>query len=785
MTNQTESRKSLGGSPAGLNVARLRTLTLAAILFTGGVAAGFGQAQPDAAKPAKAVQEKKPDTPPADKISHGYLVHQSIELGARITSTSGSAAMWDTLVNQEKGAGGRVLGQALELHSVDTSKTPFFDTLTTFSTGYGGDPYDVSRLSVSKGRLYNFAGSFRRDRNYFDYNLLANSLLSTASAATPALVTENDSLHLFNTVRRNTDTMLTLMPLSMVSFRAGFNHGTHEGPAYTTAHDGGDVQLFQWFRNASDTYTGGVDVKLAKRTTLNYDQFYGFYKGDSNYQIAGNVYPTLGGGGITESLGVDTLATATCGTGANTTAEVVNGVANPYCSGTIAQSQSAPTRTSFPTEQFRFSSHYWDRVSMNGRVLYSGATGNVNNYSNTFNGLNTRVELRTASTAGALPGGHFADTKRVNMNADYGIEAEIDKHLSVSDAFDYWNFRASGNTSYALTEQTGTAATSILSANGLTTTTTTTTASSLLNQKIYSNTALLMATIVPQFKLSGGWRYKTREIVDPGDDLTWHENWLLLGAVVQPSHLFRVNVNYDQMRSKSATAATITNTFTREAPDESYHIRVRATVKPAKWIDFAVTGNDYSAKNDDPFVNHLEHNHDFSFGASIHPNDQLSLDFNYAYDDVYSKTDLCYIFTATAAHPLPPGAANSGTCVNTAANPDGSPSLYLGAGRYDAPANFFSGSFNYAPAKNVRLNGGVRLNNVNGSAEELNPLMVPGALQSHYLTPFADAEYKLAQQWAWHGNWTRSQYTEQGPQGLLAPRNTTGDVVTLGVKYAY
>jgi hypothetical protein len=785
MTNQTESRNSLGGSPAGVSFSRLSTLTLAAILFTGGAAAGFGQAQPDAAKPAKAVSEKKPDTPPADKIVHGYMVHQSIELGARITSTSGSTAMWDTLVNQEKGAGGRILGQSLELRSVDPAKTPFFDTLTTFSTGYGGDPYDMSRMNVSKGRLYNFAGSFRRDRNYFDYNLLANSLLSTASAATPALVTENDSLHLFNTVRHNTDTMLTLLPLSMVSFRAGFNHGTHEGPSYTTAHDGGDVQLFQWFRNASDTYTGGVDVKLAKRTTVSYDQFYVLYKGDTSYSIAGNIFPTLGGNGITESLGVDTLATATCGTGANKTAEVVNGTANPYCSGTIAQNQWAPTRTAFPTEQFRFSSHYWDRVTMNGRVLYSGATGNVNNYANTFNGLNSRGDLRTASTVGALPDGHFADTKRVNMNADYGIEAVIDKHISVSDAFDYWNFRASGNTSYALTEQTGTAATSILTTTGLTTATTTTSASSLLNQKIFSNTAMAIATIMPQFKLSGGWRYKTREIVDPGDDLTWHENWLLLGAVVQPSHLFRVNVNYDQMSAKSATAATITNTFTREAPDKSYHIRVRATVKPAKWIDFAVTGNDYSAKNDDPFVNHLEHNHDFSFGASVHPADQFSLDFNYAYDDVYSKTDLCYIFTATAAYPLPPGAANSGTCVNSAANPDGSPSLYLGTGKYDAPANFFSGSVNYAPAKNVRLNGGIRLNNVNGSAEELNPLMVPGALQSHYLTPFADAEYKIAQQWAWHGNWTRSEYTEQGPQGPLAPRNTTGDVVTLGVKYAY
>jgi len=176
MTIQTNSRKCLGGSPAGLSVTRLCTLTLAAILLTCGAVAGFGQVQPDAAKPTKSVPAKKPAAVPGETISHGYQVHQSIEVGGRYTKTSGSEAMWDTLFNQT--SGGRVLGQSLELHSVNPSKTPFFDTLTTSSTGYGGDPYDVSRLRVSKGRWYDFAGSFRRDRNYFDYNLLANSLLT-------------------------------------------------------------------------------------------------------------------------------------------------------------------------------------------------------------------------------------------------------------------------------------------------------------------------------------------------------------------------------------------------------------------------------------------------------------------------------------------------------------------------------------------------------------------------------------------------------------------------------
>jgi hypothetical protein len=249
--------------------------------------------------------------------------------------------------------------------------------------------------------------------------------------------------------------------------------------------------------------------------------------------------------------------------------------------------------------------------------------------------------------------------------------------------------------------------------------------------------------------------------------------------------MVRINLDYDNMSSKSANAATPSNTFTREAPDKSYHIRGRATVKPAKWINFAVTGNDYSAKNDDPEVNHTEHNRDVSFAASIIPMESLSFDFNYAHDDVFSETDICYIFTATATAPLPPGATNSGTCVATAANPGGAPNLYLGNGYYDAPSNFFSGSLNYAPSRYLHFNGGIRLNDVNGSAEELNPFMIPGALQSKYLTPYTDVLINIAPQWSWHGNWTHNAYTEQGPQNYLPGRATHGDTLTLGVKYAF
>jgi len=778
MTFETSSQLCLGGSSAGLSVARIRTLALAAILLTGGAAAGMGQTQPDAAKPAKTVTETKPAAPGA-KIVGGYMVHQSLEVGGRYTSTSGSSAMWDTLVNQ--GSGGRILGQSLEMHSIDNSKTPFFDALSTYSTGYGGDAIDVTRLRASKGRLYEFSGSFRRDRNYFDYNLLDQSLLGAT-----ALVAEPDSLHLFNTVRRNTDTNLTLLPLSMVSFRAGFNHGTHEGPTFTTLHDGGDVQLLQWFRNSADTYTGGVDVKVAKRTTVSYDQFYVFYKGDSTFNLTGANYPIQGGSGLTESLGVDTLSTATCGTGANKTLEVVNGVASPYCSGTISMTQSAPTRTTFPTEQLRFSSHYFNPVSMNGRVLYSGGVSNVNSFNETFNGLLTRTATRAEIDTGGLANGRFAHNKRVNVSADYAIVAELGKYITVTDAVNYWDFRVPGMNSVNSTVYTDTNKTlSILDPlGGITPATNNTVNQNYLNQKIATNTLMGIVTVMPEIKVSGGWRFSTRNITDGGDDLTWNINGAVLGVVIQPSRMVRINVDYDSLRSKSSTDLTTSNTFTREAPNKVDHLRGRATVKPAKWMSLAITGNDYTAKNDDPLVNHFEHNRDLSFAATFIAGQGFSADINYAHDEVYSMTDLCYVYTATATAPLPPGAGNGGTCVATDANPGGAPNLYLGSGYYDVPSNFFSADAHYT-SKLVRLNAGARVNSTNGQAEQLNPLMVPGALHSKYVTPYIDFEVNIASQWAWHCNWTHDGYAEGGAIGSLPSRNTHGDIVTLGVKYAF
>ena len=121
--------------------------------------------------------------------------------------------MYDTLVNLQSGP--RVLGETFEMRALPGNKNPLVDTLSAVGSGFGGDPYNFARITLSKGKIYEFSGLFRRDRQYFDYDLLGNpnipsgqSIPSAPAAPTGSLAWPqiDESPFLFNTVRRMTDT---------------------------------------------------------------------------------------------------------------------------------------------------------------------------------------------------------------------------------------------------------------------------------------------------------------------------------------------------------------------------------------------------------------------------------------------------------------------------------------------------------------------------------------------------------------------------------------------------
>src|SRR5271154_5525459 len=110
------------------------------------------------------------------KNSGGYNIQQSMEVGFRSSSINGNIDTYDTFV--DLGTGVRLFDYTVDMRSLDHSGF-LFDNLHFSNFGYGGDPNDVTRLRMDKNKWYDFRVLFRRDKNFWDYNLPANPLNPT------------------------------------------------------------------------------------------------------------------------------------------------------------------------------------------------------------------------------------------------------------------------------------------------------------------------------------------------------------------------------------------------------------------------------------------------------------------------------------------------------------------------------------------------------------------------------------------------------------------------------
>lgn len=210
--------------------------------------------------------------------NRNYNYQGSLEMGYRFVDSRGSDAVYDTLVNLQEGP--RLLEQTLNMRSLNHQGL-LFDNLFFNSFGWGGDPENASRLRMSKDKWYNFNMTFRRDRNNWDYNLLANPLNPVNT-----VISVNDTPHQFETTRRMYDFGLTLMPVSPVRVRLAYSRNSMSGPSFSTIHEGTDATLYQNWRTLLDAYQFGVDFKVLPRTNISYDQFLQYYRGDTTWPAA-------------------------------------------------------------------------------------------------------------------------------------------------------------------------------------------------------------------------------------------------------------------------------------------------------------------------------------------------------------------------------------------------------------------------------------------------------------------------------------------------------------------
>lgn len=384
---------------------------------------------------AQQAQQAPPQTQQTDSTSSedgmksgDYNVRQSIEFGYRDSSIGGNINNYDTFENI--GSGFRLFDYTLDMRSLD-NKGFFFDSLTFSNFGYGGDPNDVTRLRIEKNKLYDFRAMFRRDKNFWDYNLLANPL--NPSSSVPALALVN-SPHSMDLVRRMQDYDLTLFPESRLRFRLGYSRNVNQGPGFTTLDGGTEPLLTENFQYTTNAYRLGVDYRFLPKTTISFDELLNYFKQDST--VTDQNFPFVLSNGTPADLGIifNTKGNTPCASPV-TNATTTPPTANANCNGFLAYSRVGRPRGSFPTERLGFQSSYFKNLEMSGSFGYSSDTNSTLNFNEVVNGWTSRTVTRGSTVAGP------ANAKRVSVNADWAGDFRVTDRLHIVDEFRYDNWR--------------------------------------------------------------------------------------------------------------------------------------------------------------------------------------------------------------------------------------------------------------------------------------------------------------------------------------------------------
>lgn len=714
---------------------------------------------------------------PAEKRLGEYVVQESFEFGYRFSDVGSqklnptdptNTFMYDTLVNLHDGA--RLLDQTLSMRSPDHTGL-LFDDLFISGFGFGGDPNNVGRLQVSKYHWYDFTGLFRRDWNYFNYNLLANPLNpSNSSPNIPVLSSPKE----FNNVRRMTDLNLTLAPESRVSFRLGYGRNTFAGPSFSTIPEASDSELIetvllQQNNVVTDNYQFGVDFKFLPKTTLSYDQNIMHTKYGTHWrdQFFSWVLPT----GTPADLGMvwNTVNGQPC----SVPFPAGPPVADPACSLYLAYIRSNPTTTTAPTEQLSLRSSIIPKVDLHARASYSNLDMR-SAFNDFFNGFLADLGTRQFTTTGP------SSSERISVSTDFGATIHLTNKLRFTEQFRFYNFRIPSNWNSTTSTWSGTSA---LDPVGPTPDSIDNT---LFTRFLGENTKWNEVGLEYDFTKHLGARvgYKYRETtyrhmdelndltsgdVETGEDIVdvnWHT--AEFGVWFRPNQKLRASVDTE--------LTTADNFLTRISPRRTLQYRFRTSYRPVRWVNLAATADIYEGRNGVREISYNAHNRNFGFTASASRNERFGVELAYNYNNAGSNSFICFMDTAAQI----PG--NPGGC---AADTDGGAPFEL----YEVYSNrnhFGSGTLLLKPVKRLTTNVGYSIVKADGNATIINPLQPYGSLRSNFHRPFADVEFEVAKGWSAMVKWNYYDYAERDPFfGPTYPRNFHANLTTLALRYSF
>jgi len=716
---------------------------------------------------------------PDGVTSGGYQIHSSIELGYRSNYVTGSEDMYDTLVNLQTGP--RILDQTLSMQALDHQGL-LFDNLYLNSVGWGGDPNNYMRLRADKNKWYNLQSSFRRDQNFSDFDLLANPLNPPpppapggSSPSIPAL----NSPHLFDTTRRMSDVDLTLLPQSRVSFRLGYSRNNMTGPSYSSVHEGTEGFLQQAWNTTMNSYRFGVDWKAAPRTVISYDQFFDYYKGDTDYQLSPFAPALLSNGNPVElGLSIDTVNKEPCAGKPTGTPLIVGGVlTNTTCSAYFSYSRNQRIRTSTPTERLSFRSNNIRRLDLLASFSYSSADMSTPLQEN-FTGLITRTNTL------AFTGTGTGSANRISNVLDVEATLHLTRHLRLIEKYYFWAYRIPQDGNFNELDYSCAAPPCTLLSTPLTTPTppggTQTTTLSSFNQTWKRNQTELAWDVSKKVGVRVGYRYGDRAFNHfndylPGDldHFVGLEKTALLGVWARPIHNLRLNFDGEHTNFNSV--------FVRLSPRKEGRYRFQTTYTPRPWATVGGSVNILQESNADAQTQYVGHNQNYGLTASLAPRERFGMDVAYNFNSVIQNALICFNDTPPTGVILPfvTNATNNNCGGNDTAN------NLMADSYYTNHTHFGTASIRFKPEKRLTGNVGYSITSVDGSVPQFNVLQPLGSVQYKYSQPVANLSVDLGHKLAWNMGWNYYQYGEGSFVGPTAPRYFHANSLTESLRYAF
>jgi hypothetical protein len=772
------------------------TLVVACLFWTS-IAAGQSSGQTPTT--ASASSPSSPSASDEGKEVGGFQVTQSIEVGGRISSVSGSQPMYDTLVNDQSGL--RILEQSLTMRSL--THQDVFDTLTLNSFGWGGDPEQAARIRVAKYRWYTFSGSYQHMQNYFDYDLFANPLNPpTGSPPVPIL----NSPHGYYNRQNLYNFDLVVLPMHRVSFRVDYNRNRFDGPAFSSIHEGTEALLNETTDNTLNGYRFGVDFRATKKTTVSYTQSLQYYDGGSTYGLSPfNSWPLSNGTPV--SLGLSWL-----NSGSPCSMPVTNGIANPTCNGFLNYSMDQHINTFIPTEQFNLTSSSIKHLDFNGQFQYSHAQMDTP-FTEVFNGLTSRSGSLGSDTAGSN-----SSAKWNSASADVSAIYHISDKLRLVETFRFRNFSVSGDYLDMQTNYFGAAGSpaSLLTPVAIFPPTSLSHTSgspadiineinvNLIAQNMKKNDFQVQYDVSRWFGVRVGFDWDNYTI-QPGNSYQ-----AALGDIYYPTLSNRGNcaglpLNPDGsctfvgvlapwgsptteindysgvlgvwFRKGSTLHANLNakfggadNWIYRIDPLASLNISGNISYSPHPWLTLGANLKFQQGKNNVSDINYNQHNYSTVLNALINPNKYWGLEVAYNFDAIQQNMFLCFAGTV-----MPAGTT---TCAED-------PTLLQTYGFYHTHTQFGYFALTLTPIQRVTMHLGYTIVDNQGNTTSFNTLQPLGPLSSTFQSPIAAVEVGVHKNVTFKAAWNYYQYGEGSFVGPTAPRYFHANNSTVALRYAF